>query len=140
MTEENMVNVHRIWDGEMLSKGRTEKINDVFAPDYVSHDPTRPDLNGPEGAKGLVTMMRAAFPDLHFTVQDRFVSGEKIVVRWTGYGSHKGELIGIAPTNKRVEFQGVSIHRFEAGKIAESWENINYLGLLQQLGVVPSLG
>ncbi len=140
MSEQDMVKVHRVWDEEVLGKGKLELVEDLLNADYVSHDPTRPDLNGIEGAKGLVTMLRNAFPDLNFTVRHRFAGGQKLVVQWTGHGTHEGDLAGVAPTGKKVEFEGTSIHRFEGGKISESWEAIDYYGLFQQLGVIPENG
>ena len=138
MDEKEMVRIHRLWDEEVLGKGKIELVADLFNPEYVSHDPTRPDVEGLEGAKGVVTTLRNAFPDLHFTVQHRFGVNQKLVVQWTGFGTHDGELVGVPPTGKKVEFQGTSIHRFEGGKISESWEAIDYLGLLQQIGAIPA--
>ena len=133
ITEQEMIKVHRRWDEEVLGKGKLELVEDIFSPDYVSHDPTRDDVRGFDGARGIVTMMRNAIPDLHFTVQHRFAGGRKLVVQWTGFGTHEGELAGIAPSGKNLEFQGTSIHRFEDGKIVESWEAIDYFGLFQQI-------
>jgi predicted ester cyclase len=84
-------------------------------------------------------MFRAAFPDLHLTVTDQFEEGDKLVSRWTATGTHKGELMGIAPTGTHVTVTGITIGRFQSGKLVESWENGDTLGLLQQLGVVPVL-
>ncbi len=64
--------------------------------------------------------------------------GDRVATRWTGTGTHEGELMGIAPTGNRVEVAGMVISRISGGKIAESWSNYDALGMMQQLGVIPS--
>ena len=83
-------------------------------------------------------MMRAAFPDLQYTVEDQIAEGDKVVTRYTASGTHRGELMGIAPTGSRVEITGISITRVEDGKIEEIWETHDALGMMRQLGVIPS--
>jgi predicted ester cyclase len=77
------------------------------------------------------------FPDIHFTVDDIFVEGDKVALRWTLRGTHKGEFAGVPPTNKQVAIWGISVDRISGGKIAETWERYDTLGLMQQLGVIP---
>ena len=84
------------------------------------------------GAAGL----RSAFTDVHDQVQDQFAEGEKVVTRFAGGGVHRGVFMGVAPTGKTVTWTGISIDRFEAGKIVERWTEINVLGVLQQIGAV----
>jgi predicted ester cyclase len=81
-------------------------------------------------------MMRAAFPDLHYAVEDQIAEGDKVVTRYTASGTHQGELMGVAPTGSRVEIRGISITRIKGGKIEEIWESYDALGMMQQLGVV----
>ena len=85
-------------------------------------------------------MYRIAFPDVHFTIDDLIAEGERVVIRWTVTGTHKGELQGIAPTGKHVTVTGMVMSRFVKGKVEEDWINFDALGLLQQLGVVPAPG
>ena len=66
--------------------------------------------------------------------------GEKVVVRWTARGTHRGELMGIPPTGKQVVTSGISILRIANGKIAEQWDIFDNLGMLQQMGVIPTMG
>jgi steroid delta-isomerase-like uncharacterized protein len=81
-------------------------------------------------------MYFAAFPDINVTVEDVIAEGDKAVTRWTIRGTHRGELMGIAPTDKPIELKGITIHRIEGGKIVEEWERYDNLGMMQQLGVV----
>jgi ketosteroid isomerase-like protein len=116
-------------------------IDELIAPTYTAHDPSAPDFGrGPERIKKMITLFRTAFPDLHVTVEDVVVQGDKEVVRWIGRGTHKGELMGIAPTGKPVTITGIDIARIAGGKIEEIWNNWDALGLLQQIGGVPPLG
>jgi steroid delta-isomerase-like uncharacterized protein len=116
-------------------------IDELIAPTYTAHDPSAPDFGrGPERIKKMISLFRTAFPDLHVTVEDVVVQGDKEVVRWIGRGTHKGELMGIAPTGKPVTITGIDIARIAGGKIEEIWNNWDALGLLQQIGGVPPLG
>jgi predicted ester cyclase len=83
-------------------------------------------------------MFRAAFPDLHGTIEDQIAEGDKVVSRMTYRGTHQGELMGIPPTGKQVTMSFIGIHRITAGKVAEGWVNFDALGMMQQLGVIPS--
>ena len=86
------------------------------------------------------TMFRVAFPDLTVTVEDLVAEGNKVAARWIWGGTHRGDMMGIPPTNKQVAATGTSIHRVAEGKIVESWFNFDALGMMQQLGVVPTPG
>jgi predicted ester cyclase len=94
----------------------------------------------PEGLKQFISLFRAGFPDLHFTIEDMIAAGDTVVVRQTYRGTHKGELMGISPTGKQVTITSIDIGRFTGGKLVEHWGATDSLGLLQQLGVVPPLG
>jgi len=83
-------------------------------------------------------MLRAAFPDLHVTIEDVLAEGDKVVQRWSGHGSHQGELMGLPPSGKRISVAGITISRFEGGKVAEEWELYDMMGMMQQLGALPS--
>ncbi len=116
-------------------------MNELIASTHTNHDPNTPDLGtGPEGYKRLVALYTAAFPDLHITLNDTISEDNKVVMSWTATGTHKGELRGIAPTDKRFSVEGVTISRFAEGKILESRVSWDALGMMQQLGVVPAIG
>jgi len=113
-------------------------VDELIAPDYVGHDPTQPEpIRGPEGYKQFVGMYQAAFEDGMVTIDDEIAEGDLVVTRWTGRGTHTGELMGIAPTGKEVTVSGITISRLANGKIAEDWELMDALGMMVQLGAVP---
>jgi hypothetical protein len=85
-------------------------------------------------------MYRSAFPDTVITVEDQIAEGDDVVTRWTGRGTHQGELFGVPPTDNRVEVTGITVDRFSGDKFAESWTNYDALGLMQQIGAVPESG
>ncbi|MBM3811106.1 MAG: ester cyclase [Acidimicrobiia bacterium] len=104
----------------------------------VNHDPVSPDLKpGLDAVKENASGYFTAFPDLTFTIEDIIDAGDKVIVRYTGSGTHKGPLAGVAPTNKRVSAGGITILRFQGDKVAESWAYWDALGLMRQLGAVP---
>jgi steroid delta-isomerase-like uncharacterized protein len=126
-------------DDELFNRGNLEVADAVFSADFVYHDPSGGEAyRGPEGAKRFAAMFRAAFPDLHLTVEDQVAEGDRVAYRWTARGTHRGELMGIAPTGNPVTLHGIAIARLDGGKIVEIWENFDALGLMQQLGAVPA--
>jgi steroid delta-isomerase-like uncharacterized protein len=123
---------------EEMANGRQNGLAaELFATDHVMHDPQVPAGPGPEGMVGVISTYQDGV-DGHWTVEDLFSSGDKVVARWTGSGTHVGEVNGIPPTGKAISVDAISIHRMADGKIAETWEVWDTLGFLQQLGVVPS--
>jgi steroid delta-isomerase-like uncharacterized protein len=139
MSEGNKNAVRRLFE-EVWNKGNLQVTEDLFTPNYVHHDSSTPDVGrGPEGEKKRVTLYRTAFPDLRLTVEDIIAEGETVTARWSGRGTHKGDLNGIAPTGKQFHITGVSIARFTNGKMSEGFVNWDALSLMQQLGVVPEL-
>jgi len=122
---------------EVLSKGNLAVVDELQATNYVYHGSGGQEFKGPEGFKQLVTMLRTAFPDLHVTVEDMVAEGDKVAHRLTLRGTHKGDFMGIAPTGKQVTFAAIVISRFAGGKEVEAWANLDQLGMMQQLGVVP---
>jgi predicted ester cyclase len=82
----------------------------------------------------------SAFPDLQITPKDLVAEGDKVTMRYDWRGTHRGELMGIAPTGKQVRTSGISILRIANSKIVEQWDNFDNLGMLQQLGVIPMPG
>lgn len=140
MSEENKDLARRFMD-EVYNKGNVDFIDEVVAFNWVDHDPNSPEgmSSGVEGAKQFAEMYRNSFPDLHITVEDLIAEGDKVVMRWTARGTHQEELMGIPPSGNRVEVTGINIDRIEGGKFVESWSNYDILGLMQQIGAVPSV-
>ena len=138
MSEENKEKARRFLE-EAFNEGNLGVVDELFASDYVLHDPANPEeISGPEGRKQFVQMYRSAFPDTHITVEYQIAEGDEVVTRWTGRGTHQGELFGVAPSGNQVEISGITISRFEGGKFVKDWTNSDTLGLMQQIGAVPS--
>jgi steroid delta-isomerase-like uncharacterized protein len=136
-TEENKALARRAY--EALNQRDLAAFYELITPGIVLHNASMT-IQGLEAYKQFVSMYFAAFPDLHFTVEDIIADGDKVVFRTTGMGTHKGDLMGIAPTGKQVTVSAINIIRVVNGKTVEEWLNNDDLGLLQQLGVVPAPG
>ena len=127
---------------EVTNQGRMEFVDELFAPDYAHHDPANPDgaIGGVEDVRFHLEALRRAFPDVTFTVEDMVESGDDILVRWSARLTHTGDYFGIPPTGKAATITGMNYWRMKDGKAVEGWVNRDDLGLLQQLGVVPTPG
>ena len=137
MSEQNKTVVRRLFD-ELWNKGNLQVADELIAPTYQHHDDSTPDLGkGPESEKKRVNLYRTAFQDFRLSIEDLLADGENVVARWSCRGVHKGNLNGIAPTGKQFAITGVTICRFDHGKIVEGFVNWDALGLMRQLGVVP---
>ncbi|HET7479814.1 MAG TPA: ester cyclase, partial [Rubrobacteraceae bacterium] len=100
--EENKAVIRRFLE-EVFGGGDLELVDELFAPDYVLHDPAVPgEVRGPDGIRQYVDMYRSAYPDTHFTIEDQLAEDDEVVTRWTGQGTQEGVLMGIAPTGTRV--------------------------------------
>ncbi len=139
MSEENKALVRRSID-EMFNKGNLGVADELTAPDYVEHDASNPGDwgRGPDLAKQGATIFRTAFPDLHIAIDDMVAEGDRVAFRWTAHGTHKGAFFGISATGKQVTFTGISISRIADGKVQEGWAVWDTMGLLRQLGAIPS--
>ena len=121
---------------EVFNTGDFSYIDEITAEDAVNHDPAQPEEGqGPEGFKQVVQMYRAAFPDLHITIEEMCSDGDLVCTRWVSEGTNDGELMGMPPTGKRVTVTGISIDKIKDGKVVESWNQWDNAGMMQQLGV-----
>jgi steroid delta-isomerase-like uncharacterized protein len=137
-TEENKAVSRRFH--EAIAKGNTQALQKEFAPNYVAHFPGIPVPLDSEGFNQLVNVFASGFPDSHFDFDDEFAVGDKVVTRFTYHAVHSGEFQGIPPTGKQVAMTGITILRLADGKIVENTVELDQLGLLQQLGAVPTPG
>ena len=137
--EENKAVFRRIYE-EFLNQGNFDVGKDLFVTNYVNHfiPPGQP--QGLEGQTEFIAGFRAAFPDVQFTIEDMIAEGDKVVGRVTWRGTHQGELMGIQPTGKKVTVEGIDIIRFAGGKAVENWFSGDTLGMMQQLGAIPTPG
>ena len=125
---------------EIWNQRKVDLVDEIDAADFVLHMAGSPDIIGPEGHKALITTFLSAFPDHRYAVEDQIAEGDKVVTRWTASGTHKGVLMGVAPTGAKMTVTGVSIFCIADGKVVEEWSNWDVLGMWQQLGVDPPMG
>ena len=137
--EENKALIRREYD-EVWNQGKLDVMDELYATDIVCHMPGSPDIQGIDGIKQIANMFYIAFPDMQYMIEDMIGEGEKVAVRWTLTGIHKGALMGIPPTGKQVTSKGGSIIRFTGGKVVEIWSGFDALVMWQQLGVTPPVG
>lgn len=126
---------------EVANAGNLELADEFFAPDYLHHDPANPDprpMVGPQAVRDHLTSLKGAFPDLVFEIDDMASDGDQIIVRWTARGTNTGDYFGMPATGKPIEITGMNTWRTRDGKAIEGWVNRDDIGLLQQLGVIPT--
>jgi steroid delta-isomerase-like uncharacterized protein len=124
---------------EVLNREKTAIIDELIALNFIGHDPLGPDIHGPEGVKQRQALYRSSFPDLLYTVEEMVAEDDAVVWRWTAHGTHKGEIMGVAPTRKQVTIVGTMTCHLVDGKLQEAWNNWDVSGLLRQLGTSPQL-
>jgi steroid delta-isomerase-like uncharacterized protein len=134
--EENKQLVRRFVE-EFWNEGNADAADELMAPDAEIHMPTG-ELVDLDGLKDFADAFRGSFPDWHSTFEELVAEGDRVAERWTGRGTHRGELQGIAPTDRRVEVPGGVFYRIADGKIAEFRGQLDMMGLMRQLGAIPS--
>lgn len=133
-TEQNKAIVRRAFE-EGTSQGNLCIFDELLAPNYVNHSLPEP---GGESLKQAIRLFRAGFPDLRVTIEDQIAEGDKVVTRGYSTGTHIAELQGIPPTGRQVKVPFINITRVENGKMMESWVQSDMLGMMQQLGAIPT--
>jgi steroid delta-isomerase-like uncharacterized protein len=136
MSQDNLALARRAIE-EVWNRGNYEVLPELVANDILIH--TAPDdIHGHEGIRQFYESLRQAFPDIRFTIEDQLADGDRIATRWSAQGTHKGMFQGLPATGKQVRLTGIDIDRFVNGKVVECWPEANELGLLQQLGLLPT--
>jgi len=138
MSSDDNAAIARRWAEAAFIQHDLDAAARFVAPDWIGHWAGVGEEHGVEGFKRLAGAYLRAFPDLQITVHDVLTDGDKVVRRVSFTGTHQGPFLGIPPTGRAVRGEGIVILRIADGKIAEEWEMSNLLGLLQQLGAVPS--
>ena len=133
--EANRAIVARFYE-TALNAGDVTVLEELASPDYEEHDPIPGQGTGRDGLRDRVRMIVDAFGQ-RFTVEDVIAEGDRVVVRWTGSGTHVGEFMGIPPTGRSFTISGIDIYRMADGKMAEHWHVVDQLALLGQLGLLP---
>ena len=140
MSEENKALIHR-WFEEVWNKGRAEAIDEMFAEEAVAHglaEASGQELRGPAGFKPFFQNFRDAFPDIRVIVEDTIAEGDKVATRLTLHAVHTGEFQGMLATGKQIAMAQTTIHRIRDGKITEVWVSSDDVGMMKQLGLMPS--
>ncbi len=135
MANDNEALVRRFFE-EFCNQRRGELADELVTADYVSYGPQAPPAEGPDGVRERVGLYQEAV-DGHWTVNEIISAGDRVIARWTGTGTHRGELMGVAPTGRSISVDAISIFRIADGRIAEEWTVWDALGLLQQVGAIP---
>lgn len=127
--------VRRLFEGTW--SGDSDVIERYVAPEYIGHEPSQPSpIEGIDGFKDFVQRFRNGFSNTNVTIEQQIAEDDTVVTRWTGRGTHTGEVSGIAPTGKDVTITGISISRVENGKLVEDHTTWDTLGVLMQLGAI----
>ncbi|HZQ59115.1 MAG TPA: ester cyclase [Acidimicrobiales bacterium] len=134
--EDNKAVVHDFIEA-LFTKGDLSAVDRYLAAGFVAHDAPMPGASGDAaGFRGTAMQVRAAFPDWHSDLHLLLAEGDYVVEQFTASGTHRGEFMGAAPTNRAVAVPGINIFRVRDGQIVERWGNLDVLGFLTQLGVV----
>jgi steroid delta-isomerase-like uncharacterized protein len=138
MSAEENVQIMRRWFQEVWNEGRIETIHELFSAEGVAHGQESPEgeLRGPKEFEGFVRKIRGSFSDVQLAVEDVFATGDKGVLRWSGVMKHTGDGMGMPGSGRTVRLRGITLVRFAGGKVVESWDNWDQLGMLQQIGAV----
>lgn len=128
----------RRWFEEVWNQRRTETIDELLSPEAVIHglDENGSDLRGPEEFRAFHATFVGAFPDMRVTLEDLVAAGDRVAVRFSASAAHQGGHLGIAPTHRRVLFTGMAFLRWQEGKLAEAWNNVDLSGIFLQVGLV----
>ena len=139
MTPDQTEAVAHRWHLEVVQAGKLAVADDILAPDVVVHANGQ-EVRGIDGAKQLATAIHTAFPDAQIRHHEALVAGNRVAIRWTTDATHQGPYFGVAPTGKRVHLEGLDLCHLSGGKITELWIEYDDLGLMQQMGAVPTPG
>lgn len=138
MSEKENIAVLERFVEEVINRGRLEAADELVEENFVELDPLPGQRQGREGLKDVIGMMRAAFPDIHWVVEETIASGDKVVSRFKWSGTQRGDFLGIPATGRKVVVPGVVIDRLSGGRMADSRILMDTFGLMQQLGVIPA--
>jgi steroid delta-isomerase-like uncharacterized protein len=139
-TQENKAIARRLLE-DIWNNGSLNVVDEIFTTNFVRHGPVlEGEVSGREAVKKLVTMFRNAFPDLRTSAEDQVAEGNLVVTRWTARGTHRGELMGIAPSGKQIRIAGALIDRLAGGKIEAEWAYYDAMDMMKQLGVAAPGG
>jgi steroid delta-isomerase-like uncharacterized protein len=124
---------------EFINTASEKLASELIAPDAIFHVPGRSEpMRGPAGYLAIIGMMRGGFPDIQWTLEEMIAEGDKVAARFTMRGTHSGTFLGVPPTGKAIAVQAMNIYRLRDGHFIEEHGQPDMLGLLQQIGAVPT--
>jgi steroid delta-isomerase-like uncharacterized protein len=132
-----MAKIRRFME-EAFNKGNIKAVDEFVSADLVEHDPFPGQGPGLQGFKQGLAALRQAFPDLRIGIDDVLADGEKVVIRSTMKGTHKGTFMNMPPTGKQFSVEGIDIVRMSGGKAVEHWGVTDIMTMMQQLGAIPT--
>ena len=134
-TETNKATIRRFHE-EVMNQGNLPLLQELACVDYMEHNPFPGHGQGLTGLRQRVELLHRAFSG-DYTIDDMIAEGDKVVVRWTGRVVQRGDFMGIPPTGRSATYSGIDIYTLQSGLMAEHWDVVDVLSLLQQLGVIP---
>lgn len=137
---ENLKALNKRFNEEVFNRKDESTFELLVADDIIDHEPIPGMPAGKEGIRTFLRMMWSAFPDMHATIEDEAVEGDRVWSRTRMRGTHKGEFLGIPPTGRKVDVETIDIVRVRDGKAVEHWGVTDMAGVMMQLGVLQSPG
>jgi len=132
MSDENRALVERFY-AEVISGGKIDALDELMAPDFTEHGAPPGWPGGRDGFKQFVNLLRTAFPDFRWSVDDWIVARDKVVARGRGRGTHLGDFMGAPPTGRPAEWTAIHIFHVQDGRLTERWAEADVGGLLERL-------
>jgi steroid delta-isomerase-like uncharacterized protein len=126
------------FNDEVFNGRNYDLLDELMTDDIVVHETSSPDeIKGREAFKAYLRTFHEAFSDLKATIEDQIVEDDKVVTRYSYEGTHDGEFMGMPATNRTAKISGIVVNRMEGDKVAETWASADFLGLMQQLELIP---
>jgi steroid delta-isomerase-like uncharacterized protein len=139
MTESNKALVRR-WFREVWNEGREATIDELFAESGVAYGlgDGEAEVRGPAQLKPFVRNLRGSLPDLQISIQDIMAEEDKVMVRVLLEGTHSGSGLGVPASGRKIRVAGIVVIRISKGQFVEGWNSWDQLGLLRQIGALPT--
>ncbi len=137
-TEQNKAAARKFY--ELFNARDLDGLKEIVASDMVDYQPIPGQPAGLEGLQYAFRVFLQGFPDMQVTIEEQVAEGDKVVQRSTAHGTNTGAMMGIPPTGKTVEITATDEYQFEDGKIVAGWHVEDLLGMMQQIGVIPTGG
>ncbi len=124
---------------DIFQEGRLATADEIVSSDFAWHGGMSPgDQRGPDGVKMIANVVAGAFPNRQITHHETMAQGDKVLIRWSMTGKHDGDLMGVPPSGKDITVTGFDLFRIDGGKIVEMWQEMDQMGMMQQIGAIPS--